>query len=373
MRTTHRCAAALVALCVASTIVDAQVATPDSSTARDSAVIDHRLLYHGYGYGSDAYYSPVTLLLNKGFDIFQLRHSARSISQLQVGLAWATGVRGSLFSPGPAVERFGGWGRLARVELLPIDWKPADMNWFANYTEHLIGGGLSMRMMSEWYDDHGFPLPRLWGVATTYGASILNEISEQPGRTVPIAGEVADILFFDVAAITLFHWDQPTHFFAKTIEASDWENQASFTYPNHQLQNNGQYWTLKVPIGLENTRLFIRGGMGAQFGIAQKLDAENRISVGVGGDTRVRDIDAVGHETVKFSPAGGVYYDRNNSLLASVTVSPAENVLAVNVYPGVLPGLARDVGVWSVYTRDNQWRFGIVQRRMLGLGAGWGR
>jgi hypothetical protein len=157
------------------------------------------------------------------------------------------------------------------------------------------------------------------------------------------------------------------------LQAADWSSQASITLPNRQLQNNGQYYSLKIPVGLERTRLFVRGGMGAQLGISQKLDDEHHLSIGAGGDTEVRTIDKSGHERVSFAPAAGVYWDRNNSLLVSVTTSPAENVLALNVYPGVLPGIARHVGVWAVRTRDNAWRVGLVHREALGLGLGYGR
>ncbi len=336
-----------------------------------------RLLYKGYGYGSDAYYSPATVLLNKGYDIFQLRHSPRNFYTFPYRATWRSGIRDVWKYPGAAVQRFGGWRRFTRVELLPLSWSIDDLNWFVNYTEHLTGGGLTMRMLDEWYRAHGVPWPRVMAMITTYGASVLNEISEQPGVLAPSPGAVADLVFFDLGAVLLFHWDQPTRFLAQTLQIADWSNQASFTSPNRQLQNNGQYFSLKVPIGLERTRLFVRGGMGAQLGFSRALasDAggERHLSVSAGGDTEVREIDATGHETVSFAPGAGIFYDRNNSLLWSVTSSPAENVLALNIYPGVLPGPLRQSGIWAVYTRRDELRFGITNRRALGLGVGYGR
>src|SRR5204863_7671020 len=115
------------------------------------------------------------------------------------------------------------------------------------------------------------------------------------------AGGVADLDIFDVAAVVLFHWKQPAYFLSHTLQAADWSNQASLTFPNKQLQNNGQYFSLKIPGGLERTRPLVRGGMGAQSGISRRLaDGEHHASVGLGGDTSVRDIDASGHETVQF-------------------------------------------------------------------------
>lgn len=335
-----------------------------------------RLLYKGYGYGSDEYFSPVTVLLNKGYDIFQLRHSRRDFFAFPYRATWGPGIRNVWKYPNAAVQRFGGWRRFTRVELLPLSFRIDDMNWFVNYTEHLTGGGLTMRMLDEWYRAHGVRWPRAMAMLTTYGASVLNEVSEQPGVLAPSPGAVADLMFFDLAAVLLFHWDQPTRFLARTLQIADWSNQASLTFPNRQLQNNGQYFSLKIPIGLDRTRLFVRGGMGAQVGFSWALhdgDDRRHLSLSFGGDTEVREIDARGHETVGFAPGAGVYYDRNNSLLWSLTSSPAENVLSLNVYPGVLRGPLRGAGAWAVYTRRNELRVGLVHRAALGVGVGYGR
>ena len=360
----------LLALCVASTTAAAQ---PHLSWNAPSSADSTRMLHKGYEYGSDAYNSPLTVLLNKGYDIFQLRGHPRNLTTFPYANAWHHGVREVFQHPGAAVDRFGGWRRFARVELLPLSTNRNELNWFVNYTEHFLGGGLTMRLLDEWYRARGVPYPRLMAMVNTYAASVLNEISEQPGIRLASPGGVADLLVFDAAAILLFHWDQPTRFLTQTLQAADWSNQAAITLPNRQLQNNGQYFTFKVPVGLARTRLFIRGGMGAQLGISRKIGQAHHLSVAAGGDTEVREIDAQGHETVTFAPGAGVYWDRNNSLLVSLTTSPAENLLAMNVYPGVLPGAGRKLGLWLVRTRQNAWRVGLVHRQSLGTGLGYGR
>jgi hypothetical protein len=49
-----------------------------------------------------------------------------------------------------------------------------------------------------------------------------------------------------------------------------------------------------------------------------------------------------------------------------------ESMVAVNVYPGVLPGVGRDLGMWATVARDRTFRLGLAHRRALGLGAGLG-
>jgi hypothetical protein len=365
--------AALV-LCLAASVASAQSdSTKPPREPWTRAVGDtSAFLYRGLGFGSDAYVSPFTVILNKGFDIFQLRRHPRDIWTFPYRNSFDHAIVDAFTRPGPAIEAFG-WKRFIRIELLPLGWSVDEGNWFANYAEHLLAGGLTMRMLHEWNRAHGVPFPRVTAMVTTYAASMLNEMTETRNLGVITAGGVADIAVFDLAAITLFHWDQPTRFFTRTLQAADWSNQASFTWPNRQLQNNGQYFSLKIPIGFDRTRLFIRGGMGGQFGLSHKIGDAHHLSYGFGGDTEVRDIDASGHETVKFGPSVGVYYDRDNSLLWSLISSPAENLVALNVFPGVLPAPMRGAGVWGVYTRHNEFRFGLVHRKALGLGAGYGR
>jgi len=58
--------------------------------------------------------------------------------------------------------------------------------------------------------------------------------------------------------------------------------------------------------------------------------------------------------------------------LASFTVSPNVHQLSAQLYPGVWPGRMRDVGMWIA--RDDQGRItgGLVHRRALGVGNGFG-
>src|SRR5205085_7899903 len=93
-------------------------------------------LYRGLGFGSDAYVSPFTVVLNKGFDIFQLRRHPRDFWTFPYHNSWKHAIVDSFTRPGPAIEAFG-WKRWIRIEILPLGWSVEDANWFANYAEHL--------------------------------------------------------------------------------------------------------------------------------------------------------------------------------------------------------------------------------------------
>jgi hypothetical protein len=97
------------------------------------------------------------------------------------------------------------------------------------------------------------------------------------------------------------------------------------------------------------------------------------ISVGIGQESRKRFIHPETLlETADFGWAGGLWVDRGGSLLASVLVDPnTERFIALNVFPGVIPGL-RGVGMWAAISGQGRPSFGLTGRRTLGLGAGVG-
>jgi hypothetical protein len=338
-------------------------------TSRDTTA----LLYHGVDYGSEAYFSPATVILNRGYDMIQIRNARRTILDIPYRNAFDRGVWDVLAHPVAAVDRFG-WREWLRTEILPVSFSRDDSAWFVNYTDHLFMGGLTYRMLGEWYAARGAPVPRLWGALTTYASNLLNEAVENQRVNQGTAASVADLYVFDIGSLLFFSWDVPYRFFAVTLEAAEWSNMAAMTFPDRELQNNGQYWILKVPLpGTDGNRLFLRGGMGGELGVSHRMDRGYSLSLSVGLDTKVRTVDPVtAKERIQMQMGAGVYVDRDNSLLVSAVLSPAADKYALNLYPGVLPGPARRLGVWTVYTRSGDLMGGLAFQKALGLGVGMG-
>ena len=200
-----------------------------------------------------------------------------------------------------------------------------------------------------------------------------NEAIEHPDVQNASASSVADLIVFDVGAIVLFNWDPLVRFFGGTLQAADWSTMATPMSPSGELRNSGQYYILKTPLPWTETRLFLRGGMGVQAGLSRRVRGDHSLTVALGADTEVRNVDPVTRdESIRLKFAGGIYWDRRNSLMASLTVSPSVDAVKVNVFPGVLPGVGRDLGTWIGLTRDGHLIGGIVSRRALGLGVGLG-
>jgi hypothetical protein len=283
------------------------------------------------------------------------------------------GVLDALARPGAAIERGGGWKKFLRGEMLPLSWDLDHVKWWTNYTGHLVEGGIHWRQMKEWYEYHGIPLAGLMSTITTMSAAFLNEVYESQGGEVGSAATVADLYFFDPAGILLFSFDGVSRFFAETLHARLWTGQASVVLPAGETDNNSSHIFFKIPWRvLPRSSIFlwngVGGGAGLTFHRADGLD----VSVGAGTDAAGRTVDPVtGEENATLTFGAGVWLDREGSLLASAQVSQVHHrLLRINVYPGVIGGIARDFGFWAIVSHDPAVAVGISSRYTLGAGIG---
>ena len=358
--------------------LDARGARPDDPARVRALNPSNRppYFYRKESFGSASVITPMSVLLNRGFFIVQM---AGDYPRDPRRIDWATGLKGvgnSLANPVRAVEQFGGWKHLLAVHVVPFAGVPvAESGWFPNYTGHLIAGGQTYRYMSEWLAAKGMPYPRTTSAVLYLGTQLVNEVIEQQHALQPSAATAIDLYLFDPASILLFNIDAVAKFFAQTVRLRDWSPLASVTFPNFEVQNNGQLMAYKVPIsnsrGIDAvTILGITGQLGAMAHVGKGHSVG--LAAGVEGVDRVTD-PLTQLEVVNLTFSLGMYWDRDDSLLASVMYGrTTENELSVNVYPGVLPGHLRRLGLWGVRTRTGEMRFGVALAGS-GVGVGYGR
>lgn len=341
---------------------------PDSSAAAGGPYF-----YRGLPYGSDALTGPFDVLLNKGFALSIAESGNRKIFATRYGV---TGVADALAHPLQAIERGGGWWRFVRTEMLPLSYQSADIKWYTNYTGHLIEGGIHWRRMTEWYEAHGVPLPGIAAAVTTLSAALVNEVYESGGSELGSAATVADLYFFDLAGIALFSFEGVSRFFARTLHAGLWTGQASLVLPAAEIGNNANHLYVKIPWGVvPRSSVFFWTGIGGGLGLTAHRPGGLDVSLALGTDAERMVVNPVtGEESAELTWAGGLFIDRNGSLLGSVHLSDiSHRLLRVNVYPGVLGGVARNLGLWAVLSRNLDLRVGLSHRSLLGAGVGFGR
>jgi hypothetical protein len=350
-----------------------RVLAPLDSAPAPQSVAPERYFFRGLPYGSEAYYGPLAVVLNKGFALSLTEGMTRKLSDFPYGV---DAVVDALTDPGAAIERGGGWGTFVKQEMLPLSVRFDDVKWWTNYTGHLLEGGVHWRQLREWYQYHGIPLSGLLSGVTTMSASFLNEVYESTGGTQGSSGTVADLYFFDLAGIALFAVDPVAQFFSRTLHTTLWTGQASFVFPAVETDNNSSHVFFKLPVSpIDRTSLFLWLGVGGGLGLTLHGADDLDVSIGAGTDAKARWVDPVtGEEHASLTFGGGLWIDRAGSLLASVHVSEvAHRMVRINVYPGVLRWLGGEFGTWLTLSRDLEVRVGLSSRHSLGLGIGAGR
>jgi hypothetical protein len=346
-----------------------------ATLARDSSAVPREgpYFWHGSDVGTDAYVGPFDVLLNKGFATAQWPQSDRYIFEYPYG--WSATVQ-SLVRPDRAIEASGGLWTVLSNEIIPFTdagWK--QWAWAPNYYGHLLEGGIASRRLREWYEARGMSHPALAAGLTTWAAAFVNEAYENPAPGVVYAGVTTDLLVFDLGGILLFNSDAVSRFFSRNLGASIWPTQASIMIPDGKLWNNSHHLVMKLPLGFtDRFSVLLKSGIGFQAGLTLHQANALDISLGIGQESKKRYIHPETLlETAEFGWAGGLWVDRGGSLLASFLVDPnTGRFLALNVFPGVIPGPLKDIGLWAAISGRGRPSIGITGHRTFGLGAGFG-
>lgn len=359
--------------CLAPALVCAiSISLPAKASADDDGGSSRPYFYKGYEYGSQALYGPLWVLLNRGFDVLQDRAGSRSLFDQEYHHN-GENVGRNIVNPFPAIAARG-WGRFLREEIFPLSWTAGTARWVPNYSLHLIGGGMTYTELAEWYKANGIPAPRAFSAATLMSAAFLNETLENKGVVGWNTDAIADIYFFDIGGIILFSFDWPNRFFSRYVLLADWSMQPAFTYPTLELHNQGNYYSVKWPIPmLPALRLFMYMGLGTLFGLSYKFNSEYSISAG-GGSMASRLIPSShtnADNNVQFASMGGIFIDRNDSLLASLKVTNVQDYfINANIYPNAFA--VPQVGMWSVIDRQGHFIVGLSFTHTMGVGMGMG-
>jgi len=354
--------------------VPAQLAAQIPDSAADS--LSRRFYYHrpDVQFGSASLQGPLGIAANRGMSVIVFNHVERDLGTIPWGKGWQA-VTDAIGHPLAAIERYGGWNTFLRKELLPDKGRVWRWAWAPNYGGHIVAGGITYRYLTEWFEDNGVPMPRASAALFSMSVMVMNEVLESPNGPPGNSGTVADLLFFDPMGILVFSFDGPARFFSEKLQAADWSPQASITFPDGLIMNHGQLMSYKIPLPkLDDVRLILLIGQGAGTGLQFDVKDDYRLAVVGGFEATSRTIDPLtGTESVTAEYGGGLFLDRDNSLLMSVALSKRDYArYLINIYPGILPGPLNPVGVWGTRSQQGEWSVGLSLRHTGGLGTGWG-
>jgi hypothetical protein len=319
----------------------------------ESAAAQKRYFYHNLPYGSEAQYNPISLVMNGSYDIVQMENRSREIFKLPYAQGTANVFR-NLANPFSMISEYGWWDFIRR-EVFPLSLSVNGGQWWPNYELHLIGGGMTSVMMAEWYEDHGFASPMAWSVGTMAVYHLVNEAVENGSYEGNNVDPISDVYLFDIGGILLFTAEPVRRFFSEELHLTDWSLQPSIALNNGTLQNNGQYFSLKWKFPFsESYSLFHYFGLRGLFGVSKRFDSGEAFSIGAG--VRAVSLKLLDPNffllTTVLKWEVGVFYDRDNSLLASFFFGGAyDNPVTLNIYPGIIKIGTFSPGIWANYSR----------------------
>jgi hypothetical protein len=320
--------AAALALCAAGSAVRA-----DEKNHRG-------YFYNGRSYGSESLINPVTLVLQGTYGILQMGNRSKDPSVIPYRDSWIN-VRDNLLHPVRNIREYGTWEFL-REQVIPFSINNEKAYYWPNYTLHVVGGGMSYRMMVEWFSLHRYPLPAGWALCTISAYHLFNEIVENNNFKGNNVDPIADAYIFNPLGIVLFSVNPVARFFGETLNLSDWSYQIGYDPVRGVLFNNGQNymmrWRLPHFRGWYLTYYF---GNHGEVGFSHQRNETDCWTVIAGFSAgSLRNNTGRGgvlELTADLVGTAGFFYDRNKSLLFSALLSNREeNMLRINLYPGMV-------------------------------------
>ena len=316
--------------------------------------------YRGLDYGSQSLIHPLRLILNGGFGILQVSNRDDRPGKIMYARG-ARNVVDNLVDPFWSINVNGFWDFLSR-EVIPVSVNSGKAQYWPNYMNHLVGGGMSYRMMEEYFRYHEYPKPKVMAGLTIFAYHFLNEVVENNDHIGPTTDPVADFWIFNPAGVILFSNDRVARFFSETLHMADWSYQPAFTPRGGELQNQGQNFAVKYHLNDAGSRsLFYHWGSHAELGMSFTRVDGRCFSFGFGLVAKnLLEVDQVS-KTLDLAASGGFFYDRDNSLLASLLFARTKDFrYRLNLYPGLVEVGPLKPGLFIALNEDNRIMAGIT-------------
>ena len=227
-----------------------------------------------------------------------------------------------IIDPDESIKKDGGWKKFFNDEFASYRVAP-------NIGLHTIGSGYDSREMYEYYATHEFKMPMFLTVITLYAGHLGNEALELSNKNVSSHDNLADLFFFDVAAIALFRNDDVVYFFKDDLGMRRWSFQPFIDMKEGKINNAGLNYIFRPNVFKAKTRPFLFIGMQNLGGLSYEYSSNRYITLSSG----IAFTDPLKQ---KGYLATAIFYDSDELLSASLIVNGSENYKArVNLYPNL--------------------------------------
>jgi hypothetical protein len=319
--------------------------------------------YHGKSYGSEAIFHPLRVIINGGFGIMQISNRSNDLSTID----FKNGIKNVTYNLSHSLNTISkyGWKKFLSREVIPTSIRLKNAQYYPNYKLHLIGGGFTYRAFVDWFRWKHYPHPKWWAFTSWLSYHFVNEIVENNHYTGPNVDPISDMYIFNTAGLLLFSFDTVARFFANSLNMRDWSFMPGYDPKLNTIENNGQNFMIKVKLPYFNRwSYFNHWGVNGMFGLSYRRDDGGSYSVA--GGLVAKDLVEIDNNsgvrelTATLVWTAGFFYDRNNSLLASLILSGTKGYKArLNIYPGLVHFGKISPGFFINLRKDNQFVTGL--------------
>ena len=313
--------------------------------------------------GSESSYNPMRMMINNSYGILSASGRNNDITDIDYSTGFSN-VWDNVSRPFHHIGIYG-WSNILKDEFIPASVELKNGQWWPNYTNHLIGGGMMYRKTAEWYLANNLPHPFVLAYLNIMGMHYLNEVVENRSFSGTNVDPLVDLLIFDQLGILLFSNNAVLKIFSEKLNMSDWSLQPSLNPSNGFLENAAQNYMIRFPLPrMEDNYIFYHWGNNGIIGISRLLKNNQQLSVG--GGLTLKDVVEVGlpgeprKATTSLVWTAGIFYDVEGSLLASFILSGTKRYrMLLNVYPGVINGGSFSPGFFAAMSKNNDLIAGI--------------
>ncbi|TFH42795.1 MAG: hypothetical protein E4G96_02675 [Chrysiogenales bacterium] len=276
------------------------------------------------------YMLPVNYLFNMAFDSAQVPIAFKQSGYFR---KYET-VWNRIKDPVKSINRDGGFKKFFLDEWTSSRAAP-------NYMLHVIGGGYDFRMLAEWYTYNGVPGAYFFSFLTAYLAHFSNEALETSNRYLTSHDHIADLFFFDAVGKLLFLSSDVVRFFHNFLQMRNWMGQPMFDVRKGRIHNAACNYVMRPYIYKKMVRFIFMMGYQHMGGFGFRISDTDWITIAAGvavtkgfnPDRQKKAKDGLKN----FRTCGGIFYDRDGNLMASLILNGTENYkLRLNVYPDLL-------------------------------------
>jgi hypothetical protein len=315
-----------------------------------SLLAGERLIYSP---DKDVDFNPVIFYVNGAFDVTQNPYYFNQNDFFEKHEILWKRIR----SPVTQVEKNGGFKKLAQDEVFSNRVLP-------NIGLHTMGSGYDMRMLKEYFEYKGVSYAGAWAVGMTFMVHAGNEALETTEARLNGNDHIADLFFFDIAAIPLFLNDDVVRFVVNDLGMSQWHFRPVWLLDQDNITNAGLNYIFRPKkLAMGRVQPFLYLSMQVLIGATVKGVGAYDLSLGSG----MAPTDPLEN---KGRFATGLFVERDQKLLGSLIFNGTEDFKArLNLYPEYLSWGEHRLGFFSAYKRNKDWPVGLSYVLPIGLGT----